>query len=51
MTQKLMPDSQAPVLSLPLVGGGTWSLANQTQKTSRWWSSIVAYIALYVRCI
>ena len=32
MTQKLMPDSQAPVLSLPLVGGGTWSLADQNPK-------------------
>ena len=32
MTQKLMPDSQAPVLSLSLVGGGIWSLADQTPK-------------------
>ena len=32
MTQKLMPDSQAPVLSLPLVGGGTWSLTDQNPK-------------------
>ena len=32
MTQKLMPDSQAPELSLPLVGGGTWALADQTPK-------------------
>lgn len=33
MTQKLMPDTQAPTLSLPLVGGGTWTLAEQTPKT------------------
>jgi peroxiredoxin len=32
MTQKLMPDSQAPVLSLPLVGGGTWSVTDQNPK-------------------
>lgn len=32
MTHKLMPDSQAPALSLPLVGGGTWSLADQKPK-------------------
>mgnify|MGYP006156850751 FL=1 len=32
MSQKLMPDSQAPALSLPLVGGGTWTLANQSPK-------------------
>ena len=32
MTQKLMPDSQAPELSLPLVGGGTWALADQDPK-------------------
>jgi peroxiredoxin len=33
MTQKLMPNMQAPNLSLPLVWGGTWSLAEQTPKT------------------
>ena len=32
MSNKLMPDTQAPALSLPLVGGGTWSLADQTPK-------------------
>jgi peroxiredoxin len=29
MSSKLMPDTQAPALSLPLVGGGTWTLADQ----------------------
>ena len=33
MTQKLMPDTQAPALTLPLVGGGTWSLAEQSPKS------------------
>lgn len=32
MSNKLMPDTRAPALSLPLVGGGTWSLAEQTPK-------------------
>lgn len=32
MSQKLTPDTQAPALSLPLVGGGTWSLADQSPK-------------------
>ncbi len=30
MSMKLMPGAQAPALSLPLVGGGTWTLADQT---------------------
>lgn len=30
MTTKLMPNSQAPALSVPLVGGGTWTLADQS---------------------
>lgn len=30
MMMKLTPDTQAPALSLPLVGGETWSLADQT---------------------
>lgn len=30
MTQKLMPETPAPALSLPLVGGGTFDLAAQT---------------------
>ena len=29
MTTKLMPNAKAPALSLPLVGGGTWTLADQ----------------------
>ncbi len=29
MPQTLMPDTQAPALSLPLVGGGTWTLSEQ----------------------
>ncbi len=33
MSQKLMPDTAAPALSLPLVGGGTWTLADQTPET------------------
>ena len=30
MSTKLMPGTQAPGLSLPLVGGGTWDLSSQT---------------------
>jgi len=30
MTDRLMPDTPAPALSLPLVGGGTWTLAGET---------------------
>ncbi|MBD3678470.1 MAG: AhpC/TSA family protein [Rhodobacteraceae bacterium] len=29
---KLTPDAQVPALSLPLVGGGTWTLADQKPK-------------------
>lgn len=29
MTGKLIPDAPAPALSLPLVGGGTWTLADR----------------------
>ena len=32
MTNKLMPEAQAPAMTLPLVGGGTWSLADQSPK-------------------
>lgn len=32
MSKKLMPDTQAPALSLPLVGGGTWTLSGQSPK-------------------
>lgn len=33
MSMKPMPDTKAPVLSLPLVGGGTWTLADQSPET------------------
>ena len=32
MTHTLIPDTQAPELSLPLVGGGTWVLSEQTPQ-------------------
>ena len=32
MSMKLMPGAQAPNLSLPLVGGGTWDLAQQSPE-------------------
>ena len=32
MTNILMPDSEAPELSLPLVGGGRWVLSEQNPK-------------------
>lgn len=44
MSQKLMPDTQAPALSLPLVGGGTWSLADQTPKN---FTMIIVYRGLH----
>lgn len=40
MHQTLMPDEMAPELSLPLVGGGTWRLAEQTPEAL---SMIVVY--------
>lgn len=40
MTNKPMPDAQAPALSLPLVGGGTWTLADQNPQA---FSMIVVY--------
>ncbi|MCG6902623.1 MAG: AhpC/TSA family protein [Rhodobacter sp.] len=33
MTMKLMPNTKAPTLNVPLVGGGTWSLADQLPET------------------
>ncbi len=30
MSKMIMPGTKAPALSLPLVGGGTWTLADQT---------------------
>lgn len=41
---KLMPDSQAPALSLPLVGGGTWTLADQSPEN---FTMIVVYRGLH----
>ncbi len=32
MSQKLMPDTRAPALKLPLVGGGTFDLAAETPE-------------------
>ena len=32
MTHKLIPDTEAPELSLPLVGGGRWVLSEQNPK-------------------
>ena len=32
MTTKPMPDTQAPALQVPLVGGGTWALADQSPR-------------------
>lgn len=44
MTHTLMPDAQAPALSLPLVGGGTWTLADQTPES---FTMIVIYRGLH----
>lgn len=44
MTEKLMPDTQAPALSLPLVGGGTWTLSEQENPV---FSTIVVYRGLH----
>ena len=44
MSQKLIPDTQAPALSLPLVGGGTWTLADQTPKN---FSMVIFYRGLH----
>jgi peroxiredoxin len=44
MTHTLMPDAQAPALSLPLVGGGTWTLADQTPDS---FTMIVIYRGLH----
>jgi len=44
MTMKLMPATQAPALSLPLVGGGTWELAAQTPET---FTMVVFYRGLH----
>lgn len=39
-----MPDTPAPALSLPLVGGGTWTLADQTPEA---FTMIVVYRGLH----
>jgi peroxiredoxin len=44
MSQKLMPDTQAPALSLPLVGGGTWTLSDQTPRN---FTMVVVYRGLH----
>lgn len=44
MSSKLIPDAQTPALSLPLVGGGTWSLADQSPKN---FTMIVVYRGLH----
>ena len=41
---KLMPDTQAPALSLPLVGGGTWTLSGRAPEA---FSMIVVYRGLH----
>ena len=44
MTHTLVPDTLAPELSLPLVGGGTWTLAEQKPKA---FTMIVIYRGLH----
>ncbi|MFT6074973.1 MAG: peroxiredoxin [Yoonia sp.] len=44
MSQKLIPDAHVPALSLSLVGGGTWTLADQTPKN---FTMIVVYRGLH----
>ena len=44
MTNKLMPNTAAPALSLPLVGGGTWTLADQTPEM---FSMVIFYRGLH----
>lgn len=41
---KLIPDAQVPALSLPLVGGGTWTLADQSPEN---FTMIVVYRGLH----
>lgn len=41
---KLMPDAQVPAMSLPLVGGGTWTLADQSPEN---FTMIVVYRGLH----
>ncbi|MBR2573900.1 MAG: redoxin domain-containing protein [Loktanella sp.] len=44
MTHLLIPDAPAPALSLPVVGGGTWTLADQTPGS---FTMIVIYRGLH----
>ena len=44
MTTKPMPGTQAPTLSLPLVGGGTWDLSAQKPDT---FTMVVFYRGLH----
>ncbi|MEX0285257.1 MAG: peroxiredoxin-like family protein [Paracoccaceae bacterium] len=44
MTKTLLPGSKAPALSLPLVGGGTWTLADEAPDTM---TMIVVYRGLH----
>ena len=44
MTNKLMPETQAPALSLPLVGGGTFDLAAETPEN---FTMVVFYRGLH----
>ncbi len=44
MPQTLTPGDPAPALSLPLVGGGTWTLAEETPQTC---TMIVVYRGLH----
>lgn len=44
MSKKLMPEAPAPALSLPLVGGGTWTLADQAPEN---FTMVVFYRGLH----
>lgn len=44
MSTKLMPDTKAPALSLPLLGGGTWTLSDRKPDT---FTMIVVYRGLH----
>lgn len=44
MSHSLMPDAQVPELTLPLVGGGTWSLSAQNPQN---FTMIVVYRGLH----
>jgi peroxiredoxin len=44
MSEKLIPDTQAPDLKLSLVGGGAWSLAEQSPEN---FTMIVVYRGLH----